>query len=58
MVDPSFLDLEALYQECLQELGETARGRERVLPILLGDAEPQTDFAAFHRSQEASEGHG
>jgi len=58
VLDPSFLDLESFYRGGLRDLGETARGRERILPLLLGKLEPQIDLERFEQASEQAEKEG
>jgi DNA replication ATP-dependent helicase Dna2 len=53
-LDHSYIDLERFYLRCVEQLGETSIGRERILPLLAGERDPTCDFeqaeAAFKES--------
>jgi DNA replication ATP-dependent helicase Dna2 len=58
MIDEAFLDLERQYLEALERLPGTAVGRERILPLLMGKAEPRLDegdYGRVHAELETSE---
>lgn len=55
VLDPSYLDLESHYRTAIADLGTTARGRERILPLLCGDLEPGVDLDRFNDAFEAAE---
>ena len=55
VLDRSYLDLESLYRAALKDLSETARGRERILPLLCGGIEPQIDLDQFEQASEQAE---
>lgn len=58
VLDRSYLDLESFYRTALQDLGETARGRERILPLFCGEIAPQIDLARFGEASELLEKEG
>ncbi|HLS29014.1 MAG TPA: AAA domain-containing protein [Opitutales bacterium] len=55
VLDIDFIDLERFYLEAIAELGETARGRDRILPLLDGQLASELDLAEFDQSCDASE---
>lgn len=57
-LDPSYIDLESFYQKAIADLSATARGRERILPLLSGQSTPSIDIAAFEQAMEAAEKEG
>lgn len=58
VMDRSYLDLESFYITALKDVGETARGRERILPLLCGKREPQIDLERFGEASERAEREG
>jgi DNA replication ATP-dependent helicase Dna2 len=56
VIDRSFLDLESFYRKAVDDLGQTARGRERILPLLAGEAAPRIDLQRLNEASEAVEG--
>ena len=58
VLDRSYLDLESFYRTALKDLGETARGRERILPLFCGEIAPQIDLARFGEASEQAEKEG
>jgi DNA replication ATP-dependent helicase Dna2 len=58
VLDRSYLDLESFYRTALKDLGETARGRERILPLFCGEMAPQIDLARFGEASEQAEKEG
>ena len=57
-LDASYLDLEAFYRDAIADLGGTARGRERILPLLAGEAAPGVNLDRFDAAAEAAEKEG
>jgi DNA replication ATP-dependent helicase Dna2 len=57
-LDPSYIDLDSLYQQAIAELGATARGRDRILPLLSGDLLPEVDISAFEEAATEAEKEG
>lgn len=55
VLDRSFLDLESIYRKAVEELGQTARGRERILPLLSGDLVPQVYLERLSEAAEEAE---
>ncbi len=47
VLDACFLDLESFYRDAMLEVGTTARGRDRILPLFGGGLEPSLDSDAF-----------
>jgi DNA replication ATP-dependent helicase Dna2 len=58
VLDRSYLDLESFYRTALKDLGETARGRERILPLLCGEIAPRIDLERFGEASERAEKEG
>lgn len=58
VLDQGYIDLADHILEAIAELGDTTIGRERVLPILMGRRQPQTDTARFERGLEYGEAAG
>ena len=54
IADESMLDLSPLFLDALDEIAETHRGRERILPLLSGEKEPGLDYARYERALEAA----
>jgi DNA replication ATP-dependent helicase Dna2 len=57
-LDLSFLDLESFYRRAVEELGQTVRGRERILPLLFGELAPQVDLERLEEASEQAEKEG
>ncbi len=58
MLDEAFLDLERHYLEAMERLPGTEIGQERILPLLMGTAEPaldEEDYGGTHGELLASE---
>ncbi len=58
VLDHSYLELESFYRTALKDLGETARGRERILPLFCGEIAPQIDLERFGEASEQAEKEG
>ncbi|RYD75620.1 MAG: hypothetical protein EOP84_18010, partial [Verrucomicrobiaceae bacterium] len=58
VLDRSFLDLESFYRKAVEELGQTVRGRERILPLLSGELAPQVDLERLDEASEQAEQEG
>lgn len=58
VMDRSYLDLESFYLSALTDLGRTARGRERILPLLSGETAPQVDLERLSEAAEEAEKEG
>jgi DNA replication ATP-dependent helicase Dna2 len=58
VLDRSYLDLESFYRTALKDLGETERGRERILPLFCGQVAPKIDLARFGEASEQTEKEG
>jgi DNA replication ATP-dependent helicase Dna2 len=54
IADESMLDLSPFFLEALDEVADTQRGRERILPLLSGEKEPKLDYARYERALEAA----
>lgn len=57
-IDQSAVDLEKMYVDALIELGESAVGRERILPLLLGTLKPEIDPQEFDAACDEAVGNG
>lgn len=49
IADEGFIDLSGYYLDTLVEVADRHVGRERILPLILGDLGPQVDLAAYER---------
>ena len=54
IADESMLDLSPFFMDALDEVADTRRGRERILPLLSGEIEPTLDYARYERAMEAA----
>lgn len=54
IADESMLDLSPFFLDALEEVADTQRGRERILPLLSGEKEPTLDYARYERALEAA----
>ncbi|MEJ2709646.1 MAG: AAA domain-containing protein [Anaerolineales bacterium] len=54
IADESMLDLSPFFLDALEEVADTQRGRERILPLLTGEKEPTLDYARYERALEAA----
>jgi DNA replication ATP-dependent helicase Dna2 len=50
VLDQGFLDFSQFVLDALDQSGDTAIGRERVLPLLMGQARPTMDLARYERA--------
>lgn len=50
VLDQGFLDFSQFVLDALDQAGDTAIGRERVLPLLMGQARPAMDLARYERA--------
>jgi DNA replication ATP-dependent helicase Dna2 len=50
VLDLNFIDLEKTYRGAIEALGQSAIGRERILPLLAGELTSQLDLAEFDNS--------
>jgi len=55
VLDEDALDLSAFYLDALKQAGDTAIGRERILPLLMGRIESGMDTARFERALSMAE---
>lgn len=58
VIDPDFYDMTARFAEAIEGLAASELGRDRVLPILMGDLEPTLDPEAHERVWEDLEDAG
>jgi DNA replication ATP-dependent helicase Dna2 len=54
IIDESMLDLSQFFLDALEEVADTYRGRERILPLLSGEKTPKLDFSSYERALEAA----
>jgi len=54
IADESALDLRHFHLDALDEVADSWRGREIILPLLGGERVPQVDFARYERGLEAA----
>ena len=57
-LDPSYIDLDPFYRQAIADLGATARGRERILPLLCGEMVPEVDVSSFEEAAAAADKEG
>jgi DNA replication ATP-dependent helicase Dna2 len=53
IADEDFLDLSSFSLDALDQVADTMRGREIILPLLAGEKSPDIDYAQYQRSWEA-----
>lgn len=58
IADEGMLDLRHFHLDALDEVADSWRGREIILPMLSGERIPQTDFARYERALETSQRSG
>ncbi|MFA5810118.1 MAG: AAA domain-containing protein [Thermoleophilia bacterium] len=58
ILDQGLVDLSAFYLEAIQTVGETAIGRERILPLLMGEVHPAIDTSRMERGLAQGEEEG
>lgn len=58
MLDEGFLDLSPHLLDALEEVGDTAIGRERILPLLMGYLRSRMDVPHYERALAAAESMG
>lgn len=54
LADEGMLDLSQFYKDALDEVADTVRGREIILPMLSGERTPLLDITRCERAQEAA----
>jgi DNA replication ATP-dependent helicase Dna2 len=54
LADESMLDLSPFFLDALDEVADTYNGRERILPLLSGEKEPNLDYERYERALEAA----
>jgi len=52
VVDPDFIDLSGLFGEVIDALASTELGRNRILPLLMGETQPQLDHETYENVLE------
>lgn len=58
VLDQGFLDFSQYVLDALDQAGDTAIGRERILPLLMGNSRPAMDAARYERAFERAEAWG
>jgi DNA replication ATP-dependent helicase Dna2 len=58
VLDQGHVDLSRYVLDALTEAGDTFTGVQRILPLLMGQARPQTDMARYRRALERAEAIG
>lgn len=58
IADESLLDLSSLFLDALDQVSDTVRGREFILPLISGDLAPTIDYARYERAWEAAHEEG
>ena len=58
IADEGMLDLRHFHLDALDEVADSWRGREIILPMLSGERLPQTDFARYERALESAQTDG
>jgi len=58
IADESMLDLSNLFLDALDQVGNSIRGRESILPLLNGESGPNVDYAKYERAWEAAQAAG
>jgi DNA replication ATP-dependent helicase Dna2 len=56
VLDQGLLDFSQYVLDALDQVADTAVGRERVLPLLMGQAKPAMDYARYERAYARAEG--
>ncbi len=58
IADESMLDLSSMFLNALDQVSDTLRGREFILPLISGDLAPNIDYARYERAWEAAQVEG
>ncbi len=58
IADESMLDLSSMFLDALDQVSDTLRGREFILPLISGERAPQIDYARYERAWEATQTEG
>jgi DNA replication ATP-dependent helicase Dna2 len=58
IADESMLDLSSMFLDALDQISDTLRGREFILPLISGELAPNIDYARYERAWEAAQGEG
>ena len=58
IADESMLDLSNMFLDALDQVSDTLRGREFILPLISGDLVPQIDYTRYERAWEAAQAKG
>ncbi len=55
IADESMLDLSSMFLDTLDQVSDTVRGRDFILPLISGDLAPTIDYARYERAWEAAQ---
>jgi DNA replication ATP-dependent helicase Dna2 len=58
VLDEGYLDLSHYFLDALDEVADSVVGRERVLPLLMGKAQPQVDVERLERGMGLADSYG
>jgi DNA replication ATP-dependent helicase Dna2 len=58
IADESMLDLSSMFLDALDQVSDTLRGREFILPLISGDLAPNIDYARYERAWEVAQVEG
>jgi len=58
IADESMLDLSSMFLDSLDQVSDTLRGREFILPLISGELAPNIDYARYERAWEAAQFEG
>ena len=58
IADESMLDLSGMFLDALDQVSDTLRGREFILPLINGELAPNIDYARYERAWEAAQVEG
>ena len=58
IADESMLDLSSMFMDALDQVSDTIRGRDFILPLISGDLAPNVDYAHYERAWEAAQAEG
>jgi len=55
IADESMLDLSSMFMDALDQVSDSIRGRDFILPLISGDQAPNIDYARYERAWEAAQ---